>query len=113
MTDCTKIINDISRNWKLTNAQYANDGPDHKAGETRTDGRYPIRIGSTYTCLSFVGEGRSVIMPYLKDFMGRNKTGYVTTSPLVEIELPEVGEDGKTQFRFKTMNTIYTMVAVD
>lgn len=113
MTDCTKIINDISRNWKLTNAQYANDGPDHKAGETRTDGRYPIRIGSTYTCLSFVGIGRSVIMPYLKDFMGRNKTGYVTTSPLVEIELPEVVEDGKTQFRFKTLNTIYTMVAVD
>lgn len=70
MTDCTKIINDISRNWKLTNAQYANDGPDHKAGEKRTDGRYPTRIGSTYTCLSFVGVGRSVIMPYLKDFMG-------------------------------------------
>lgn len=41
MIDCTKIINDISRNWKLTNAQYANDGPDYKAGETRTDGRYP------------------------------------------------------------------------
>ena len=41
MTDCTKIINDISRNWKLTNAQYANDGPDYKAGEIRTDGRSP------------------------------------------------------------------------
>lgn len=61
MTDCTKIINDISRNCKLTNAQYANDGPDHKAGETRTDGRYPIRIGSTYTCLSFVGIGRRLM----------------------------------------------------
>ena len=33
MTDCTKIINDISRNWKLTNAQYANDGPDYSEYE--------------------------------------------------------------------------------
>ena len=113
MIDYTKIINDISRNWVLVDAQHAHDGVDYKAGETRTDGRYPTRIGSTYTCLSFVGVGRSVIMPYLKDFMGRDKTGYTTTSPLVEIELPEVTEDGKTQFRFKTMNTIYTMVTAD
>lgn len=113
MIDYTKIINDISRNWVMTNAQYTTADDDHNALDTRTDGRYPLRIGSTYTCLSFVGVGRSVIMPYLKDFMGRDKTGYITTSPLVEIGLPEVNEDGRTCFRFKTMNTIYTMVAAD
>lgn len=113
MTDCTKIINDISRNWKMVNAQYAEDGHGHKAGETRTDGRYPIRIGCTYTCLSFPGVGHGVIMPYLKDFMGNERGGYVHTSKLVEIELPERGTDDKPWFRFKTKNTIYTMEAAD
>ena len=113
MIDYTKIINDISRNWVLVDAQHAHDGVDYKAGETRTDGRYPTRIGSTYTCLSFVGVGRSVIMPYLKDFMGRDKTGYTTTSPLQEIGLPEVLDNGKTRFQFTTLNTIYMMESAD
>lgn len=114
MPDYTKIINDISRDWKLVDAQYAHDGTDvvfgnHKAGDTRVDKHYPARIGSIYTCLSFIDKGRSVIMPYKKDARGRDKTGYVCTSPLVEVDLPEVVDGCKVRLRFTTMNTIYIL----
>lgn len=112
MPDITKKINDISRCWKLVNAQYAHDSHGHKAGETRVDGRYPTRIGSTYTCLSFIGVGFTVIMPYFKNNQGGNRTGYVTTSNLVSLDEPQtVG--GKTILRFTTLNTVYTLEAVE
>lgn len=112
MPDYTKEINDISRYWKLINAQYAHDVPGHKAGETRTDGRYPSRIGSTYTCLSFLGADHTVIMPYIKNNAGAPKSGYVTTSNLVSVEKPQTTEDGKTILRFTTLNTVYTLESV-
>ena len=112
MVDYTKIINDTSRYWKLIDAQYAHNMHCHKAGETRTDGRYPVRIGSVYTCLSFIGVGKTVIMPYFKNNQGALKTGYVTTSNLVFIDEPQT-IDGKTILRFETLNTVYKLEAVE
>lgn len=112
MPDITKKINDISRCWKLVDAQYAHDVPGHKSGESRADSHYLSRIGSTFACLSFLGTDHAVIMPYVKNNAGTPKSGYVVTSNLVSIDDVKTTEDGKTILRFTTLNTVYILESV-
>ena len=72
--------------------------------ETRTDGRYPLRIGSEveiyepYTPLNI---GDSMILSYIKDNKGNPKSGYLVTSTVKDIEETDI------EIVVKTRNSIY------
>ena len=56
-----------------------------ETNETRTDDRYPLRIGSTVRFYMDPVSGSSMILEYVSDNQGNPKSGYLRTSRVVEI----------------------------
>ena len=54
-------------------------------GKTRTDGRYPQRIGSTVEFYVPPTIGNSMILSYIADNAGNPKTGILPTSTIQNI----------------------------
>ena len=61
------------------------DIKDIHTNETRTDGRYPDRIGSRVYFVYLPVVGGVMILGYGKDNMNNEKTGYLKTSAVSEI----------------------------
>ena len=75
-----------------------------KDGATRTDGRYPLRIGCVVEIL-VIDIGFPMILKYTVAARGNGKSGYLQTSRIVKIESdPELNNMVVT-----TLNSIYTL----
>lgn len=61
------------------------DIKDIHTNETRTDDKYPDRIGSKVHFVYLPVVGSVMILGYDKDNMGNEKTGYLKTSAVSEI----------------------------
>ena len=72
-----------------------------KTYETRTDGRYPLRIGSTIEFYRKPILGVPMILEYISDNQGNPKEGYLTTSAVVDVE------ETKYEVVVTTRNSIY------
>ena len=74
----------------------------HKAtGETRTDGRYPLRIGSEVKFYTEPCVGNVMLLLYIKDNQGNAKDGILRTSGVELIERKE------NEMIVTTNNSIY------
>ena len=71
-------------------------------GKSREDGRYPIRLGSTYEIL-FLEEEKPMLLGYVLDNKGNSKEGTLRTSTVKKYEYVE--DDGL--YIVETLNTIY------
>lgn len=74
-----------------------------KTNKTRTDGRYPRRIGSTVRfafppCIS-----QCMFLEYQADKDGAPKDGYLRTSSVIDVEETE------TEFIVETLNSRYIL----
>ena len=69
--------------------------------ETRTDGRYPLRIGSTVEFYMKPTDGIPMVLAYVTDNQGDPKEGYLRTSSVVDIE------ETKEHIVVTTRNSIY------
>ena len=69
--------------------------------ETRTDGRYPLRIGSEAKFCSNPCIGECMYLVYIKDNQGNYKGGRLRTSMVQNIERKE------HQIVVSTLNSIY------
>lgn len=73
-----------------------------ETGETRIDGRYPLRIGSEVEFFDWKPTvGLVMILHYLKDNQGNHKDGYLRTSSVCNVHETE------SEFVVKTRNSIY------
>ena len=72
-----------------------------KTFETRTDGRYPLRIGSTVEFYNKPIPGVPMTLSYISDNQGNHKEGYLTTSMIVDVE------ETKYEVVVTTRNSIY------
>lgn len=69
--------------------------------QTRTDGRYPLRIGSTVEFYEPPYKGCGMVLAYILDNQGNPKSGYLYTSIVKGIQdLPD-------QYIITTKNSIY------
>lgn len=68
-------------NTELTikNITYAN-------GETRTDGRYPLRIGSKVKFAYYLAKGACMLLDYIEDNQGNPKSGQLRTSSVQDFK---------------------------
>ena len=57
--------------------------------ETRTDGRYPLRIGSTVEFYIEPIPGVPMILSYVSDNQGNPKVGFLRTSTVIDIDETE------------------------
>lgn len=71
--------------------------------ETRTDGRYPLRIGSIVDFYTLPSIGCSMCLSYIKDNKGNQKDGILITSLVNNIVETE------TEISIETMNSIYVL----
>lgn len=71
-------------------------------GINREDGRYPIRLGSTYEIL-FLEEERPMLLGYVLDNKGNSKEGMLRTSTVKKYEYVEKDQ----LYIVETLNTIY------
>ena len=69
--------------------------------ETRTDGRYPLRIGSTIEFYRKPVPGVPMTLAYVSDNQGNPKEGYLVTSAVVDVE------ETKYDVIVTTRNSIY------
>ena len=75
-----------------------------KDGKTRTDGQYPLRIGSLVEIVDMC-VGWRLNLAYVKDADGNEKSGFLSTSQVVKIEnTPSLDE-----IKVTTLNSIYTL----
>lgn len=72
-------------------------------GETRTDGRYPSRIGCTVELEFEPSIGECMYLIYLKDNVGNDKSGILRTSLVQNIE-----RNGQ-QLIVTTLNSIFIL----
>ena len=72
-----------------------------KTYATRTDGRYPLRIGSTVEFYQKPVPGVSMTLSYISDNQGNPKEGYLTTSTVIDID------ETKYDVIITTRNSIY------
>lgn len=70
-------------------------------GKTRTDGRYPLRIGSEVNFYYPLTVGDSMVLSYVSDNQGNPKSGYLTTSTVLGIE------ESDEETVVETRNSIY------
>ena len=75
-----------------------------KDGKTRTDGRYPQRIGCLVEIL-FMWVGISLVLSYLEDADGNKKQGFLKTSLITEID----GDASSDVITVTTLNSVYTL----
>ena len=69
--------------------------------ETRTDGRYPLRIGSTVEFYTNPLPGCSMVLSYVSDNQGTPKSGTLRTSTVIDVD------DTKHEIVITTVNSIY------
>ena len=72
-----------------------------ETNETRTDGRYPLRIGSTVEFYMKPVPGVPMILSYISDNEGNHKEGTLISSKIVDID------ETKHEVIVTTMNSIY------
>lgn len=81
-----------------------------KTGETRTDGKYPNRIGSTIEFLKAVMVGEPAYFRYIKYNNGQLVEDHITrTSRVNDFEW----SNNKDKFYIFTHNSIYTFIPLD
>lgn len=73
-----------------------------KTGKTRTDGRYPLRIGCTVTPMP-ISCGCRMFLDYVADRDGKPKEGVLCTSPV------QSTMESDTALIVKTENSIYIL----
>lgn len=61
------------------------DIQDIHTGQTRTDGRYPQRVGATVSFYLYPSVGSCLYCMYLFDAEGRPKDGYLRTSMVTSV----------------------------
>lgn len=71
--------------------------------ETRTDGRYPLRIGSIVDYYIKPEIGYPMLLSYKKDNKGKDKAGILRTSLIRKIVETE------TEISIETVNSIYVL----
>ena len=69
--------------------------------QTRMDGRYPLRIGSTVEFYEPPFRGCSMVLAYVLDNQGNPKSGYLQTSVVKNIQ------ESPNQYIITTKNSIY------
>lgn len=74
-----------------------------KTGETRTDGRYPLRIGSEVRFYTNLCVGDIMCLEYIKDNQGNAKDGILHTSRVETIQR----KPKEKQIIVTTRNSIY------
>lgn len=72
-----------------------------QTGKTRTDGRYPLRIGSTVEFYQPPFRGCSMVLAYVLDNQGNPKSGYLQTSVVKNVQ------ESPNQYIITTKNSIY------
>lgn len=72
-----------------------------ETNETRTDGRYPLRIGSTVRFYMKPVPGLPMVLEYICDNQGNPKSGYLRTSTVTEVE------ESMYEVVVTTVNSIY------
>lgn len=72
-----------------------------KTNETRTDGRYPLRIGSTVEFYMRPVPGTSMVLSYVSDNQGNPKQGCLRTSTVIDVDETDV------EIIVTTRNSIY------
>ena len=60
-------------------------------GETRTDGRYPLRIGSKVKLAYYLTNGACMLLDYIEDNQGNPKSGQLRTSSVQDFNETEDG----------------------
>ena len=69
-------------------------------GNERTDGRYPLRKGCIVRILHLM-QGECMLLSYIKDNEGNDKTGYLRTSLVKDFTWYE------EKIAVRTLNSIY------
>ena len=72
-----------------------------ETNETRTDGRYPLRIGSTVNFYMKPVPGVPMVLDYVSDNQGNPKSGYLRTSRVVDVT------ESTHEVVVTTVNSIY------
>ena len=75
-----------------------------KDGATRTDGRYPLRIGCVVEIL-VIDIGFPMIFKHTAAARGNGKSGYLQTSRIVKIE----SDSELNNIVIDTLNSVYTL----
>jgi hypothetical protein len=75
-----------------------------KDGKTRTDGRYPLRIGSLVEIVDMC-VGWRLNLSYVKDADGNEKSGFLSTSQVVKID----STPSLDVITVTTLNSVYTL----
>lgn len=70
-------------------------------GETRTDGRYPLRIGSTISFLFPLKRNACMLFQYITDNTGAPKEGTLRTSAVRAIS------NSEKELMVTTVNSVY------
>lgn len=81
---------------------YKLEGITFPDGRSREDGRYSIRLGSTYNIM-FLEEEKPMLLGYVLDNKGNSKEGTLRTSTVKKYEYVEDDE----LYIVETLNTIY------
>lgn len=74
-----------------------------KTNETRTDGRYPLRIGSTINFYIKPCAGVVALLNYIADNEGNPKMGTLRTSTVTDID------ENNNHIIIETLNSIYIL----
>lgn len=92
---------------EMSNIYTLVDVRDIKTCETRTDGRYPNRIGSQFK-FAFFAIGHSAILEYIKDNTGADKIGTLITSIVQDVNIATT-PDKANHFTVavETLNSLY------
>lgn len=69
-------------------------------GNERTDGRYPLRKGCTVNILH-LNQGDCMLLSYIKDNEGNDKTGFLRTSLVNDFT------EYEEKIAVRTLNSIY------
>ena len=72
-----------------------------ETNETRTDGRYPLRIGSTVRFYMKPIPRYPMVLEYTHDNLGNPKSGYLRTSTVTKIE------ESTDEIVVTTANSVY------
>ena len=81
---------------------YKLEGITFPDGKSREDGRYPIRLGSTYEIL-FLEKDKPMLLGYVFDNQGNEKDGVLRTSTVKQYKYV----DNDELYVIETLNSIY------
>lgn len=92
----------LSEHWLIKDIRHVS------TGLTRTDGRYPHRIGSTVFTPFILGIGFSAFIDYQKDNAGNPRGGTLQTSNVQSVEIT-TDETGVHHVAITTLNSIFEL----